>query len=171
MKFLCELEKSILLECEGFWGWQSLSEIKNFLQLSELSSIWGQSTGRSHAVRILQDTPLPLPPSLSSFLPSYWHFFSRSKQTHLTELNMTIIYMVFLLFPSAWAVYQKLFNHWAVQVEDPLSLPVQRAYCDLTCCIREHPGWFTTLIKDNSNDSSALLHCTGLECRGDLTVL
>lgn len=50
----------------------------------------------------------------------------------------------------------KLFSSLVAQTEASLSPPAQRAYCDLTCCICEHPGWFTTLIKANSRAGFAL---------------
>lgn len=57
-----------------FAGWQLLAEMNHF-QLSELSSIWSQSTGQSHVVGILQGTHLYIhlllthSRSLPSFLP------------------------------------------------------------------------------------------------------
>lgn len=87
------------------------------------------------------------------FCLSYFHLFSRSKQLDLQYASSSAgakydHHLSF--FVIACSVYQKAFNHWAVQVEAPLSLPAQRAYCDLACCILEHPGWFTTFIRDNS---------------------
>lgn len=87
------------------------------------------------------------------FCLSYFHLFSRSKQLHLQYASSSAGAKYdhhFSFFVIACSVYQKAFNHWAVQVEAPLSLPAQRAYCDLACCILEHPGWFTTFIRDNS---------------------
>lgn len=88
------------------------------------------------------------------FCLSYVHLFSRSKQLHLqyasSSAGAKYDHHLSCVFVIACSVYQKAFNHWAVQVEAPLSLPAQRAYCDLARCIFEHPGWFTTFIKDNS---------------------
>lgn len=91
--------------------WKIFSSLVN-------SAAWGQSTGWSHSrdptghssLHPSAVLPRPLLPFLSFLLLSYRHLFSRSEQTHLqdvpssAELNMTIICLVFLLFPFACAV-------------------------------------------------------------------
>ncbi len=100
-------DKSLLWQCRAFWCRQPLLvKMKNHLLLRELSSIWGRSTGWSHTVGILQGTPLlihllftPTPPYLPSFLPI--GNAPPCLHTDLTELNMTIICIVFCYFPQS----------------------------------------------------------------------
>ena len=146
--------------------------MKNLLQLSELGTICGQSTWWSHRDPTGHSCPHPsavLPRPLSPSLPPFLLSISFPGLNGLIRPSWewpSFICVLFLLFPlrprclpevvqSPGRAKWKLLCHFLYK----------GAYCDLTCCIREHPGWFTTLIKDNSNASAALLlHCTGLVC-------
>lgn len=174
------IKQSILLLCRKFLGWQT-SILKTIVSSLVYLAIFEERPLNSQlqegcSRKLVYTSPL------SNFPPFICHtgISLMDWTTHvqcassLPELNDIIICLFFyvvafsffvclVFFPTTCVIYQKLLNNWAMHMEASLLLPVQRAYCDLTCSIHEHLGWFTTLIKDDNQHWTTSLYKLGVQ--------